>query len=262
MIVLQEALRTFAEQAVKAAGAQQKFAIVPAGQFEPAHVYYTVGEDGTATRVESSPRPRAHKLATVAEVLDFVERKGTEQGSVIWYDRDYVTVIVDDSTRRDHAQVNLTFTPQFAMLLSLEKRRAFKQKDFVRLLRVELAGTQQDSRLLDWVRSVRFTSQGTAAGQVRHGRESMGRDLDAAVTSELADECPEEITLLVRVYDDPVMTTRSKVVCAVEIEPASEEFSLTPLPLELHNAIEDQVERIGSDFREGAKCPVFRGNAQ
>lgn len=255
--MLQEALKLIEETAVKAAGARDKLQIVHVPT-EPGHIYYTVGPGGEKERRVTEPAPRCHELATVAEVLEFVEKKGSDK-SVIWYDRSGVTIVVDDSTRRDLASVSLEFTPQFVKLQELERYQPFKQKEFVRLLRVTLAGTLQDPRLLDWVRAVKFTTQGNAAGQVRHGRESMGRDIDAQVTSEITDDCPEEVTLFVRVFTDPILVATSQVVCAVEIDASAETFSLTPLPLQLHNAIEDQVERFGSDFREGAKCPVFRG---
>jgi hypothetical protein len=260
--ILADAIGAVAELAVKANGSQDKVEFVRPPS-EPEHVYVAVGTDGTISRFAAEPKPRKHNLATVAEVVDFSQEKGEPETTVIWYDRSAVVVILDDATRRDVARVNLQYTPQLGRLLKLEKDKpAFNQKDFVRLLRIDLAGCLTDARLLEWVRSVRFTSTANAAGVMRHGRESMGRDIDDEVLSEQGQDCPEEVLLNVRIFDDPILTRVWPIRCAVEIDAPNQTFGLVPLPLQLHDAIESQVAAIGMDLHVEGGPAVFWGNPQ
>lgn len=255
--IANDTLKTIQETAVKASGADGKVALLKPGQ-EPDHVYLMVGQSGKVERVVADAKPRAHRLVTLEQVVAFVTKKGTAEASVVWYDRSGVIVIVDDATRRDRADLTLTLTPQIQLLIALEKGRQFTQREFRRLLRVELAGCRVDDVLLNWVSSVKFNDSRTAGGVIKQGRESLGREIEQAAVSD-AGEPPEIMRLSVRVFDDPSLRETWPIECAVEIDLDNQVFQLIPLPLQLHNAIENEVGAIGKLLQEAVKCPAFRG---
>jgi hypothetical protein len=257
--ILADAIGMIGGLARDASGAKGKLEIVNPER-EPNYIYLAVKPDGEYDRLEADPAPRTHLLGSFSEVIPYVETKGTKDNSVIWFDRCQVVIVLNDETRRDRASLKLNLTPQVLKLIELEKsRKGLEQKPFVRLLRIDLADALPDTLLLEWVRGVRFTSQGNAAGIVRHGRESLGSDIDEQITSELGSDCPEEVALRVRIFDDPAVTAVARIRCAVEIDVPAKEFMLTPLPLELHNAIEAAVTDLGTELEAADKCPVFRG---
>jgi hypothetical protein len=256
--ILTDAIQLIQETAVKAEGSEGKLAIVrpPA---EPPHVYLTVGPDGKFEKQIASPAGRNHRLIT----LDEVERYALEKGSastVVWYDRNGVTVVIDDETRRDFATLGLTLTPTIVLLQRLEKDRpGYDQKSFRKLLRTDFGECQRDPRLFNWVSDLKFANLTQGKGQFSSDRESLGNDIEAQAVSG-AGECPDDLILDVRTFDDPSLIKKQGIRCVFEFDPPSREFRLIPFPLAVHNAIELEVGYIGERLREKlGDVPSFRG---
>lgn len=244
--------------AVAAHGAAGKAATLDL-EAEPAHVYGLITNDGKYERVEAAPGPRSHDLVSLDEAVLFAKEKGNPSETVVWFDSEGVVIVLKDETRRDRATLTLTTTPQFDLLVKLQNDQPmFDQRDFRRLLKVQLSGCLRDNVLVNWVSDMQFTSQGEARGQLGHGRDSMGKDIEATAASDIG-LCPEEIILDVRVFDDPAQKGRWAVKCAVEVLTREQKFRLVPLPLELHNAMEDELFVVGQKLREGLECKVYRG---
>ena len=181
--------------------------------------------------------------------------------TIVWYDATGVTVVLDDTTRRDMARLDFRKTPQFENLIGLDAHRpGYGQRDFRRLLRVDLAGCLESGQLLNWVSSVQFgTSVGTK-GQLRGERESLGSDVEAQAMSD-AGEIPDRVPLTIRLFDDPSLQGRQGVACLFELTIQDQLFRLIPLPLELHSALEREIafvgEKLAADLNDDV--PLFRG---
>lgn len=257
-----ETLELMNKTAVEANGAKGKAEFLPVA-CEPDHVYYVVTPDAAPLRVEAAPPPRGHEIVTCEEVCEFVDKHKTAD-TAVWFGRDAVIVLLDDKTRRDMAQLTLTLTPQMQLLYALEKTvRLQEPKAFRRMLKVDLADCRLDDTLMNWVSQFKATSG--AASSVTLGKsskESMGREVQEAALNDNG-ECPDEIQLSVRVFDDPGLTTRRPVRCAVDvlIQNGEAQFRLSPFPLEIHKAIEDEVLNIGDLLRKtlGKDVKIFRG---
>lgn len=256
--LLPDTLKILNDTAVKASDAAGKVAIIRPPS-EPEHVYLTVNHDGTVTRFSAEPEPRNHLLVTLEQVAAFVASKGTESDSAVWFDRSGIVVITDDKTRRDQAALKLNHTPQCSTLVSLEaSKKKHTLRDFRRLMRVDLAGCTVDRVLLNWLASVKFSDSRTVGSSIKQGKESLGREIEQSAVSQ-SGECPETVTLRVRIFDDPSLIETWPLECAVEIDLDNQEFQLIPLPGQLHDAIENEVGAIGKALAETIKCPVFRG---
>lgn len=253
-----DTLELLQSTAVDAASAGDKLAIVQPPS-EPKHVYLTVNPKGEFQRFEAVAAPRGHKLVTLEQVDAFVSKKGNDKATVVWYDRDGITVVVDDATRRDTANLTLSLTPQIKTLLKLESSEPkMNLIQFRRLLRVDLAGTTVDRVLLNWLGSVKFTDSRVTSAVLKQGQGNLGKEIEQAAISTAGD-VPETVKLKVRVFDDPSLTETWFIECAVEIDLDNQQFQLLPFPLQLHDAIENEVGAIGKALLETIKCPVFRG---
>ena len=255
-----ETLDLIQETAVKANGATGKADLIHPAQ-EPEHVYYLVTPTGKPERVEAAPEPRGHAIVTCEEVCEFVDMHKSDS-TAVWFGRDAVVVLLDDTTRRDRAELTLIQTPQLKLLAELgATARNLEPKKFRRMLRVDLGDCLNDLTLLNWVSNFKASSGSATQVMLGKSKESLGREVQEAAVNE-SGECPDEILLSVRVFDDPGLTIRRPIRCAVDVDISGGEaqFRLSPFPLEIHKAIEDEVLNIGQLLRSTlTDVKVFRG---
>lgn len=231
---------------------------------EPAHVFrYADAATGDVKRIDKEPEPRAHGLTTLESFIELAgavkDQKHGPALPVIWLGENSVELVIDDPTRRDRAALPLETTPQFKTLESLKGITQLKQADLVRVLRVALAGClPQGNGLLGLVRNLKFRNDAAGMGNLQHGRESMGKTIEAEVLG--TDALPEEVTFHARVFDLPECRVARPVTCALEIDPHTQTFRLTPLPLQLEEALEAELSEIEARIRGAVQgVPLYRG---
>lgn len=230
-------------------GRQSETLKVSHPEAEPSHVYYILDPHGMHHRVEADPKPRAHQASDLSAIIGFAV--DCEDGKPeIWYSRKEVRVLLQRAKRRDYVTLPLRYSPQLLSLQSLEKGAAilFSQKDFIRLLRVCLAGCVPPA-LIDALRQIKFRINQTGESEVRHTKASIGRSLEAELQG--SGTIPEEIRLTVPIFDGFLVQQPRFVTCAIEVDPQAEKFSLTPLPGQIEAAIGEVEHSIGELLREG-----------
>jgi hypothetical protein len=210
---------------------------------EPDGSYYLVKPGGTVEKVLPEPGWHKENLADPAELESFIRQHPHKDGEV-YYNEQRVTYVFDFNDRRDQAVCELRPSEVWTWLTAGSKT-LYGQAEFVRLLRITLRGCLADgSRLLDLVRSIKFTGQSEAAGVIKHGQESLGRSINQLVTGETA--LPEELVLDVQVFEN--FDRHAKVQCAIEIFPAEQRFKITPYPLELKKVMDRTMEELATVF--------------
>ena len=256
----------------------------------PGHEYVIVSHKDGATISEpraEAPAPRAHVLRSLESVISFARHHGggfsqaaaaglldgdiapppsvivpaeapIGKDVVVWYETAGVVVILDDSLRRDRASLPLRLHPVFADLQKIGEKR-FDQKQFRRLLRIDLGKYARSNDLLQWVSSVSFSEQSGEKFKRTQTTESFGKAVRAEVVSS-AGECPEELVLDVPIFDDPgLVRDKFELVCAVEILFDESRFQLIPYPGQIQLAVDRAVYIIGQRLHAALACPVFRG---
>ena len=226
---------------------------------DPWSVTYAV--NGRLEKVDKPSRPRAHKPGDLDALIALANHlaEDPENAPVVWHDADAVVVVVNDHDRVERATLSLEKSDVFARLERLAAgKEKFDQKAFVRLLRIELAGTLDPVVLLNPVRRVKFLTESTASGTVRTGAESMGREISSRVEAD--GEPPEDVTLSAPVYKTPGLRAAYPVRCSVEVDPGEGTFRLLPLPDELERVKGMAVAAVAAALAEGLKgVPAYHG---
>lgn len=256
-----EAIKLIQDTAEKAAAVQ--VATIPG---DPVRVI--VSQAGQHKFEELPPPPRKHTVASLSQVVGAVQRFGQggendDTAPTIWHNVAAVVAILEDERRADRVSLALAFSPQFSKLLQLQQENEFDQVEFVRLLRHDFAGCVKPE-LVPLFRRITFNRRNDGTADLQHGRESLGRSVEAAVTA--SEDIPEQIAVKCRVYETQGCEWAVTVVCTVDIDTQLAQFSLTPLPGELTIALQAVQEKIGAYLRDAlednAKIEVFYGSPE
>ncbi len=251
--MIEEALNFLADQAVSAAVPKQ----ITSG--DDRKILYAIG--GEIREIESKPLPRNHTLGHFDEVANVAGRFGEgDNKPVVWVGPEKVVVVIDDESHRlEKATLPLVKSEAFKRLESLRSAPApalMDQKAFVRLLRIDLAGTLDPGALLNMVRNVRWSSQ--SDGSIGRQRESLGSEITARCQD--GKDLPEEVTLRLPVYITQGARLEKPVRCSVEVEPADCKLRLLPLPNELERVLQDTLDDIAAAIAERIEdIPVYLG---
>lgn len=227
---------------------------------EPSYRYLIQDANGSYNWFEALPQPRQHKAADLSAILAIAKEQ--EATSVVWYSREAVTLFYDDETRRDQVRLALLSHPQLNTMLRLEKDKPkLDQKEFLRLLRIDLAGCDpiQGATLVDIIRKIRFKKNEQGENVILHNKASLGRSIENELIG--GGPIPEKITLSVPIFKAPRHLKRYPIGCAIEIDPAEEKFQLVPFPGEIDEAVCLAERDIAQELREAlpALVPIYYG---
>lgn len=248
-----------------AALAQQAVAPIQIQTDDPRLALYL--RDGELVTVEKPFAPRSHEPRTINDLLALAARFDSndddedETKVVVWYGVDQVVLVLDDHADRvEKATVDLQFSDVFLRVRQIARdKMKFDQKAFIRLLRIELAGTLDPVVLLEKVRRLRFENGVRTESTIQRSQESLGRSITSKVESD--GDIPEEVALLVPVWKSPGPTDRFPLRCSVEVDPAEGTFRLLPLPDELERVEDCAVDLIWSLLKVGlpSTVPAYHG---
>jgi hypothetical protein len=231
--MIADALKYLAE--LSAAAAAPK----PLDIKDPRHAHFVIAGEPAAVDVPEAPR--AHEAGTLDDLVALANRfKG-----VVWYDSAAVTLVIDDDAHRvERATLPLITSDVFRKLTELRNSKPkLDQKAFVRLLRIDLAGTLDPVVLQKPASKLKFATDAVTSGTVSRQKESMGREISSRVESD--GDIPEDVTLMVPVYKTPGERTPYPVRCSVEVDPGEGTFRLLPYPDELERTTQLAVMSIG-----------------
>lgn len=214
-----------------------------------------VCHNGTEREVDVAPPLHASTVDTFDALQEAVERFGGAAAS-IWHDRGRVVALLNDDDRRETVRLELVVSDQFKSLQKLPA--TFDQRSLVLFLKRNLAGAV-DASLIAIFRQIDFSKHEEGGATVKHGDESLGRSIHAAIAN--AQVIPEFLVATVRVYSNPGLQLAVTVKLSVDIDVQRGTFELTPLPDELENAVRCTQDYLGELLRSGApeNATVFAG---
>lgn len=263
-----EVLELIQETAVKAAGSANKVTILDAPQLGVGKVLIVRanGDYDFAQKTES----RTHRLGNLDSVCDWVKYAGETLGvnSAIWLSETGLRVVIDDmqmETPRALVTYDFVKTREYSLIQTLAtgEPRMFDQKQFVRLLRNDLYDCLDITKRDQWIkifRSLEAREASNARSDIQGSRQSLGRDLEDEVTSQLG-QIPDQMRLSVRLFQDSALETRQPVLAEIECQPLQFRFALIPRQCELDQALENELADMCKYLASklGTDTPIFRG---
>lgn len=219
---------------------------------------------GQMLRIPKGIPPRSHRFdhldSLVKVACEYFEKADSDPpNTTIWVAEERVTLVLDTNYRRENIGVMpMLKTEPFRKLEELAMTKPWmEQKDFIRLLRIDLAGTLPPVELLDRVRKVKFENSQITSGTVARDRESMGREINSRV--DTSAEIPETVRLNAKVFED---FREIAIACAVEVDAMRGMFRLIPLPSELRSAITSILAIVHAEITEAVDdgISVYFGN--
>jgi hypothetical protein len=220
--------------------------------------------NGEIVEKGKSSVPRSHHPRCLDDLIALANRfkEATQHYEpAVWYGECAVVAVLDDhDTRLNNATFTLHRSAAFLTLESLAKSKAWhEQKDFIRLLRIDLAGTLDSVHLLERVRKVKFENGATTTGSVQRDRESLGREITSRVEAD--GDLPEEVTLMLPTFMDMGEREPRPLRCSVEVDSARGMFRLLPFPDTLDVLLQEAVASIGARLIGGlsSEIPCYYG---
>lgn len=202
-----------------------------------------VWQAGELIEIQVPPPVRRHEVHSLDDLVNYakaIHEANTDSEAaprlpVAWHGAKGVTLVIDDSDRRDLVHFGLTLSKRFAVLQKLEKDKpAFEQGAFVRLLRIDLG--LDNNRVVYQFRKLDWSTGDDGVGQIEHARAKIGKAITAKV--EGIAELPEELDVVVPVYQQSGERQEYIVRCAVEIDTINRRFQLLPLADELERVLD------------------------
>ncbi len=229
----------------------------------PRTLYFS-GPDGRLAELPLSISPRRHKVESLNDLIELATRfdkaplgDGKFANPVVWYNAERVVLVIDDDGHRiETATLELEESDFFKTVCKLTAGPWYTQKDFIRLLKIHLVGTLPDVDLLNVVRRLKFENGTVTTGEVKKNRESMGREITAAVSAE--GEIPDFVRMMVPLYKVFDFKETYPVNCTVEVDPPDGRLRLMPFPDEVervcHLALAAIEERLMEGLPESVPC--------
>lgn len=209
------------------------------------------------------PGRRRHVVSSFYDLVAFAKDDASMSPSPIvpevFHDEDGVVVHLDRGDRRDFVTMPLSWTSRWGILASLSEGRKMSVRDAVRFLRFDLHDVGADS-VVSALRRVDFHRRSDGSVSVEHGKESLGRSVEAAVQG--AESIPDSFHASTSIYSNFGLRDASSVTVTVGIhlDVASEQVEFRTFADEMNDAQNAVVATIGSKLREGLPgVPVYHG---
>jgi hypothetical protein len=186
---------------------------------------------GQTIEIDKPCPPRDHLALNLVSMISLADR-WSEVFPSLWVNEEEVVLLIDDQTGHRVNRVVLPLEKSDVFLrLSGLSNSWLDQRGFIKLLRVDLADSLAPGILLDKVRKIRFENGQVTTQESLKNRESMGKQIIAAVSTD--GEIPEEVSLEISVFKG---IEKFLVRCSVDVDPARGLFQLAPFP--------DEIERV------------------
>lgn len=216
-----------------------------------------VDQGGTIVEHAVTPPLRTHIVDSVDDLISAASLWNAKP--TIWIAPEAVVLVTDDADRRDRVTLPLVKSHQFSTLLSLQKNGGMDQSQFIRLLKVDLAGAVGRQDLITAVRKIKWRAGASGESNITHGSESLGRTIENEVSG--AGAIPEDVVVNCPVYQNPGERDFTfGVLCDLEIVPSECKFRFKPLADEIEKVTVAALDGIRSRIQDGVDgAAVFYG---
>lgn len=179
----------------------------------------------------------------------------------IFHNASAITLVCDRHDGHETMTMPLRLSNRWTLLNRLaQDQQSMPARQLIRMLRFELSGAGCDG-VISAMRRIDFTRTSDGRSSVEHGRESLGRSVEAAV--QQADKVPETFDVVLPIYMNAGLRDVSTVAvqCGIHIDVHDETILVRPLADELEAAQVKAQSAIGDLLRVRLEqIPVFHGH--
>lgn len=209
--------------------------------------------DGSVHQLSNAHPPRRHQAWTMQSFIELVKKYMTPQ-TIILVDDSAVQAVLNADTYRDDVIVwPLTYTPQYAALRRMDAATQHDEPDawqhgaFIRMLRNTFPDAV-DPGVLTILRTFAYSQRTAGQSQISQAGDSMGRQVDRAVTSEAG--VPDVVNFTVAVFNEALyLDVTIPCFLSVEFTDGEPEFELCPEAGRVQEFKNEVLERIGNQLR-------------
>lgn len=176
--------------------------------------------------------------------------------SEVYVSHGQVEAFLDRDDRRETVVLPLAKTARLERIEALMAEPALTQSAAIKMLRFELYGPHAAS-LVTALRRVDFTRKSTGGRTVEHGKESLGRSVEAEV--QQAGDIPDEFRVTLPVYQG--VGFEASFTVGLHLDLAAERIELIPRADEVEAARLAVLGQIRELVAEKVGCPAFIGQA-
>ncbi|GJM43460.1 MAG: hypothetical protein DHS20C21_03020 [Gemmatimonadota bacterium] len=195
-------------------------------------------------------------LDSFEDVLALVENEDLAPNPEVYFSESSIWVVLNSEDMRECAILDLRESRRFQTIRALESEpRSFTPKEAVKFIRYELHGVNADS-IVAALGRVDFTRRSEGRNHVEHGKESLGRSVEAQV--QQADKVPDTFEVTVPVFTNSGVRHTAIVRCGLYLDLEAERVEIRVLTDEVQFALDTTMGRIRSTLEE-LTCPVFNG---
>lgn len=206
------------------------------------------------------PPLRDIRIEGVEDFASFVTDPGRAKKPEVYYSAQFVEAVLDADDRRERAKLWLEETERFALLRSLQETPlVLSQRQAIKFLRYQLHASGVD-HVVSALRQIDFSRRSSGASTVEHGKESLGRQVEAAV--QQADRIPESFKVSVPVWRNPGLrhiTATVELGLFLDLDTPAIEIRL--LSDELAQAEFSASEELRVVLNHLLVAPLFQGSA-
>lgn len=234
----------------------------------PDVVFLRTGESVTEKKIP--PQRIVHNIARFDDFVEYIARIQTGdiethdhadvvKAPMVFVGPQRIVCVIDPAVRKDFVTMPLLTTERWKTLVTLSAPAAIGPAELVKLLRFKLNGTGQEKLIAD-LRRVDFTRTNAGRSDVAHGRETLGKSVEAEV--QQAENIPDSFLVETSVYSNPgLRDIKVKVRVGIYIDVINQHFEVGVMPDELQLAI-DRTAADVSDKLQAAlpSVPTFIGS--
>ncbi len=239
----------------KTAAESQKAEIVPIGG-DGRKLLIRIGHE--LHEREVPPPVRAHTVSTLDALTDYAKKLDDPTKAVIWHAEDAIVLVLDDQDRRDIVSMPLYKSQPFLAASKLTPAATpLSQQDVIGTLRHLLGAPKEVVAIF---RSVDFQRADGATGEVHHGKNTLGKSVNAQLVN--ADRVPEELRLSIPVFTNFGLNSPFPLTLNVDVDPVRAMFRLVVAAGGLEELMDQAQQRIAQSLEsllDDTELPVYRG---
>lgn len=225
----------------------------------PRRVFVRNGDQ--LTQHDEPPPDRCHSLIGFDDLVEALRDKTIAPAPEVYVCGSEIEVLLDRTKRVEVVKVCLNWSKRFLLCQAIEKQpRALTPKDAVKLLRYELHSGNVE-HVIQALSRIDFTRTSAGKSHVEHGRETLGRSVEAAV--QQAESVPKDFVIAVPLWTNPGFHVHSaNVAFGIYLDLEAQLVELRVLSDECLRVSNLAVESVIGRLREGLPgVPVFHGVA-